>query len=495
MLFDENARLSARVFGTVLNYPLYDADCCPAARELLAVGDVAGAIGEWRRLADLGSGNARCVLAYLNLMGAPSMPVDLEEARRAALSAVSGARGYANYLLGCIAMREKQPAEAGKYFVESIKAGFMPAATHLASLSIRGASQEGKRAAVGMLRKSAAAGHCPARLRLAGVHLSGQLGLSKRLVGLILLVPAFVRCWIAIKYQAFSIHCFQVAAIPSEQGLFNEVAVEGLQKAGSAASRVSRRAIIRWTHAIAVVLPTTMVVRSQSFSRQDRHASALETVSWALLAAWPYGLSYLIASTVNTRRLISTLVQTMMMWLVTMLACSAYSGQMFASSRSVWDIVQITVVQAFLLLVACGLGERAAQQVETTDLPITPGRYRMIWVHGILGLLAAGSWLSRPSVWHLDLWREQGFNLASCVLLATLPYAASAVLGWRLVTANRWRPWAYVGVLILGTALAVANNTGIWMMQPGVLGVALVLMVQFIVFVLAAEWALDGTEW
>jgi hypothetical protein len=50
MLFDKNARLSARVFGTVLNYPLYDADCCPAARELLAVGNVAGAIAEWRRL-------------------------------------------------------------------------------------------------------------------------------------------------------------------------------------------------------------------------------------------------------------------------------------------------------------------------------------------------------------------------------------------------------------------------------------------------------------
>src|ERR1700691_1499315 len=120
MLFNKNTRLSARTFGNVLNFPLYDADCCPAARECLAVGNIGGAMSEWQRLADLGSGSARCGLAYVPLMGTPTMPTDLEEARRIALSAVSGARGYANYLLGCIALREKQPAEGVKLFVESI---------------------------------------------------------------------------------------------------------------------------------------------------------------------------------------------------------------------------------------------------------------------------------------------------------------------------------------------------------------------------------------
>src|ERR1700689_141303 len=114
MFFSKDSRLSARVFGTVLNFPLYDGDCCPAARGCLAVGDVTGAIAEWQRLADLGSGTARCVLAYLYLMGAPSIPMDLAEARRMALLAISGARGYANYLLGCISLREKQPSEAAK---------------------------------------------------------------------------------------------------------------------------------------------------------------------------------------------------------------------------------------------------------------------------------------------------------------------------------------------------------------------------------------------
>lgn len=52
-----------------------------------------------------------------------------------------------------------------------------------------------------------------------------------------------------------------------------------------------------------------------------------------------------------------------------------------------------------------------------------------------------------------------------------------------------------VGTLIGGTALAVCNNSGIWVVQPGLLGIGLVLVVQFIGFVLATEWTMDGTEW
>jgi TPR repeat protein len=228
MFFNKDSRLSARVLGPVLNLPLYDADCCPAARECLAVGDVVGAIAEWQRLADLGSGSARCILAYLYFMGTPSIPIDLAEARRIALSAVSGARGYANYLLGCIALRERQGSEAARYFVESVKAGFTPAATHLALLLIRGATEKGKQQAVTLLRKSVAAGHRPALLRLAGVYLSGQFGFTRRIVGLALIVPAFVRFWLALKYQIFSIQCFQ-GMVSTTQHLSTKKASAGLR--------------------------------------------------------------------------------------------------------------------------------------------------------------------------------------------------------------------------------------------------------------------------
>ena len=79
MFFSKDSRLSARVFGTVLNFPLYDGDCCPAARECLALGDVTGAVAEWQRLADLGSGTARCILAYLYLMVYFEFWLDCEE--------------------------------------------------------------------------------------------------------------------------------------------------------------------------------------------------------------------------------------------------------------------------------------------------------------------------------------------------------------------------------------------------------------------------------
>jgi len=126
-------------------------------------------------------------------------------------------------------------------------------------------------------------------------------------------------------------------------------------------------------------------------------------------------------------------------------------------------------------------------------VPMPPYQRPLAWAHVILGLVAAGSCLVQPIVWRLDL-SEYGFNVASYVLLATLPYLTGAVLLSRLVTANPWKPWVYVGTLIVGTALALVNNSGIWIIQPGFLGIGLVLMVQFIGFVLAAEWALDGTE-
>jgi hypothetical protein len=108
MLLSKESRQSAQVFAHVLHLPLYDGDCSPAARALLANGDVDGAIAEWRRLADLGSGRARCVLAYVALFGTPSAPPDLEEARRLASSALSAERGYANYLLAVIGLKENQ---------------------------------------------------------------------------------------------------------------------------------------------------------------------------------------------------------------------------------------------------------------------------------------------------------------------------------------------------------------------------------------------------
>ena len=495
MFFSKDSQLSARVFGPVLSFPLYDADCCPAARDCLAVGNVVGAIAEWQRLADLGSGGARCVLAYLHLMGALSTPIDLETSRRIAISAVGGSRGYANYLLGCISLREKQGTDAVKYFLESIKAEFTPAATHLASLLIHGHSQDNKQKAVALLRKAVTAGHRPALLRLAGVYLSGQLGFTKRIVGLALLLPAFARVWISLKYQVFSIHCFQVMA-GTTRPLFTDEGQRHREKTNSLASSAFRRVIVRCTHAIAAFTAAIVLVLQSEFlhGQVGTTPGLLALCGWVLLAACPYGVSYWIASNLNTRSFISTLVQTILLCSVTTLACSAYAGQLFGSTLSEWEIAAVTVAQTFLLLTACGYGKKAAQELETTDLPIGPTQQRIVWVHMILGLIAAGSWFSRSNVWQIAYLKAYGFNLASYVLLAMVPYVTTAILTCRFVATNWWRQVAYFGILTVGTALAVVNNSAIWVLQPGALGVCLVLMVQFIGFVLAAEWTVEGSR-
>lgn len=48
MFLSKESRQSARILGRVLNFPLYDGDCSPAAREFLATGNIDAAMTEWR---------------------------------------------------------------------------------------------------------------------------------------------------------------------------------------------------------------------------------------------------------------------------------------------------------------------------------------------------------------------------------------------------------------------------------------------------------------
>ena len=203
MFLNKESRQSAQVFLRVLKMPLYDGDCNPAARELLVLGDVDGAIAEWRRLADLGSGRARCVLAYISLKGTASTPPDIEEARRLASSALSGERGCANYVLACIGLKENQPSNVGKYLVDSFKAGFTPAGTMLGMLTLQGqnSSANATSNAVKTLRHAAAAGHRPALAILCRFYLRGRLGFLRRLLGVCLFPIATARLFVSLKYR------------------------------------------------------------------------------------------------------------------------------------------------------------------------------------------------------------------------------------------------------------------------------------------------------
>jgi hypothetical protein len=124
MFLSKSGRQSARIFGNVLDEPLYGGDCSAAACESLVNGNVEGAIAEWRRLADLGSSRARCVLSYLYFRGAPSIAADLEEARRLAGSAVEP---YALSYLGAAAADARSWMAA---FVQSVSLCFITLGDH-----------------------------------------------------------------------------------------------------------------------------------------------------------------------------------------------------------------------------------------------------------------------------------------------------------------------------------------------------------------------------
>jgi hypothetical protein len=481
------ARLSSRIFDRVLNSAVYDADCCPTARNMLAVGDVDGAIAEWRRRADLGSGPARCILSYLHLMGAPSIPVDLDEAKRLASSAIAGDRGYACYLLGCIALQVKDPSSAVKALMESQKAKFTPALTMLASLLSASADVGQKRKAAAMFHRAAAAGHVPARLMLATLYLSGRLGLLRRLVGLGLLPIAFIWYSVGLRHRIFSINYFQYFS-NSRVSLFKEASASRLQGVGSTTADGGYIRILRWTHVLAGIVVAGVLV------------SQVDTTShWSgglcLLALYPYGLSYWIGSMIEARSRTVVTLQTVLMLIVTILTCDAYTGRLLDMPLTGLSIGLISLTQTLMLVSAYGVAVEVAKRFVHSDEATPAYRSWIFGAHAVLGTIAAGAVFVRPGIWTGAYLQRHGIDLVTNGLIAALPFGLCAAFSWGLVTTNRWRPWAYVMVLIAGAVISVFSFTGDFVAHWGMGSVIGLAMIQLLIFCLAAEWALDGTEW
>ncbi len=400
MLFNKDKRLSASIFGRVLNSPLYDGDCSPAAREYLAAGDIDSAVEEWRRLADLGSGRARCILAYLNFTGTPLSPADIDEAKQIALTAVAGERGYANYLLGSISLKERQIDAAAKYFVESIKAGFLPAFMAAASILLRsvGASKERKQSAINLIRRAISGGHLPARIALSAAYISGKVGLAKRALGFGLLPLALIRYLVGARYHVFSIHYFQI--VPnSKYPLFNAESIARIQQRGSCTNDRSRLTSLGFINAAAALVAAVVVLSRPDFTfREFETHPGWVIAGWILLAVWPYGLSYLMASVTAVGGGIARVVHVSLLILITAVACDAYSGRLLGVGLNGWVLTGISLAQAFLLLTAGGYGALAAQRNEKSDNPMPPYRNRVLWAHLILGFVAAIAIFARPEV-------------------------------------------------------------------------------------------------
>jgi hypothetical protein len=140
-------------------------------------------------------------------------------------------------------------------------------------------------------------------------------------------------------------------------------------------------------------------------------------------------------------------------------------------------------------MIAGNIGALASKRVMRPSEPV-PHRSLIASAHLLLGLLAVSAVFMRSSLWHVEYLRRHTLDVVIHSLIASLPYVAAALFALPLVTTNRWKPRAYLGVLVLGTALAVTSNSGILHAPQD-----LVVIAQIIGFILTAEWALDGTEW
>jgi len=488
VLLSKDARSSWLIFSHVLGMPLYDAGCCPAARKRLLAGDVLGAIAEWRRLADLGSGPARCILAFVHLMGAPTIPADLEEARHLATSAIAGDRGYANYLLGCIALKLKDTSGAVKVFMESHKAGFTPALTMLASILSAFSDVKQKQDAAKMFRRAAAAGHVPARLLMARLYLSGQLGFRRRLLGWGLLPIAFVWYTFGVWYHIFSIGYFQFSA-NSRVPLFREESISRPQQSVESTTAPGRYVwVLRLTHALAALAVAGVLVAHVGVPNPGSAAM----VCWAL---YPYGLSYRMAARIDARMGIAVTVHTVLMLVVTVLISDAYAGHLLDIPLTGGWIALISLAQTFLLTAACGVAAEVGKRFEQVSEPIPAHRSWIFGAHMTFGAIAAGAVFARSGIWTGAYWQRHGVDLVTSSVIAALPFGLCAAFSWGLVTTNRWRPCAYLGVLVAGALISIFAVTGDYLARGGLGALIGLAMFQLLLFCLAAEWALDETEW
>jgi TPR repeat protein len=214
--------LSSRVAGVVMNFPLYDGSISRKARQFIADGYLDQALAEYRRLSDLGSGTAKCILAYLNLRDSPGTLRSVSAAKLLASAALISDPGYANYVLSYVAATEKNSAKAVRLMCESYKARFLPASTALGLILGQGygVSKSPKRAEIFFWR-AIKGGHIPAPMLLSRFYLRGDCGWLKRIAGLLAYPICYLYSGICTRYLIFSIYAFRHFNITIPR-MFNE---------------------------------------------------------------------------------------------------------------------------------------------------------------------------------------------------------------------------------------------------------------------------------
>ena len=189
---------------------------------MLAHGDVDAAMQEYDRLAKLGSGIARCIVAYAYLVGSSLTPRDPDAAKRIALSAASSEPGYSNYILGFVALAEGSYASSFAHFIASRKVGFLPAysASALLHSNLYSAAERDRKLSEKLFIRAIRVGHVHAYMLLAVFYLKGNRGLIKRIAGIVLYPIALIAFYFAWRFSIFSMSTFTYH--PTYRGLLRK---------------------------------------------------------------------------------------------------------------------------------------------------------------------------------------------------------------------------------------------------------------------------------
>jgi len=290
--------LSARVAGSVMNYPLYDYNLSESARRSIADGKLSDALAEYHRLAAMGSARAKCVLAYLSLRNLPGAPRKVETAKLFANAALSHEPGYANYVLSYVASFERRPNDAVNRMVDSYKAKFIPAASALGLILAQGYGvSKNPKDAETFFWRAISAGHIPAPMLLCRFYVRGSRGVAKRLFGAVLFPLAWLYAVIASKFGIFSIRTFrhfnvEVPPMFNESALTPSITFEspGNANAGAIYDQLNRQALlVRWTHlCLGVVAAAVYQTQNGFWAFRYWRSRGFAVIACLALPAWPY---------------------------------------------------------------------------------------------------------------------------------------------------------------------------------------------------------------
>lgn len=186
-----------------------------------------------------------------------------------------------------------------------------------------------------LLMRAAAAGHRLARVILSRFYIQGRFGFAKRLLGVFLCAIAMIRLLRGNRNQIFSANRLHYSPSPRHK-LFNDEAIARRATDGTAnPGKLPRRRIARWVHAIGAAVAAVLLVTRADF---DYFRLAMHwywaTAGWSLLAAWPYGLSYLAAAGVAERYRVAPWAQVLVTVISTVVVGEIYMGDFFGEHLS-----------------------------------------------------------------------------------------------------------------------------------------------------------------